>query len=74
MLDSGCLTYALVSAQFAQKAKFQCINLLSPKTLRYMHISIEGSVGFTASQCYRSIEPLPSVLSYEYHRLLPLLQ
>jgi hypothetical protein len=33
MLDSGCLTYAFVSAKFARKAKLQCINLPTPKIL-----------------------------------------
>jgi len=33
MLDSGCLTYALVSASFVRKANLQCINLPHPKQL-----------------------------------------
>lgn len=39
MLDSGCLTYALVSAQFARKAKLQCIDLPTPRTLQ----GVEGT-------------------------------
>lgn len=34
MLDTGCLTYALVSAQFVRKAKLQCIDLPNPKILQ----------------------------------------
>jgi hypothetical protein len=39
MLDSSCLTYALVSAKFARKAKLQCINLPTPKILQ----GVEGT-------------------------------
>jgi hypothetical protein len=33
MLDSGCLTYALVSASFVRKANLQCVNLPHSKQL-----------------------------------------
>ena len=39
MLDTGCLTYALVSAQFVRKAKLQCIDLPNPKILQ----GVEGT-------------------------------
>ena len=39
MLDSGCLTYAIVTARFAQKAKLQCIDLPLPKALK----GVEGT-------------------------------
>lgn len=34
MLNTGCLTYALVSAQFVRKAKFQCIDLPNPNIVQ----------------------------------------
>jgi hypothetical protein len=48
MLDSGCLTYALVSAQFARKAKLQCINLSTPKTLQ----GVEGTGIIKQACCF----------------------
>jgi hypothetical protein len=48
MLDSGCLTYALVSAQFARKAKLQCIDLPTPKTLQ----GVEGTGIIKQACCF----------------------
>jgi hypothetical protein len=48
MLDSGCLTYALVSAQFARKAKLECINLPTPKILQ----GIEGTGIIKQACCF----------------------